>query len=875
MENNATIFEFTSYEFEPEKRRVFFNYKTEFKGKKPFFFTETVILPKIPDKLLPKELTAKLLEGLHIILGISYYKLYCATNVRLNYRLTEKEADFWTIVYRKGLGEFFYKNKLDPKISPKFPFTKTVKTTNYSLPTTNRSLVGIGGGKDSIVAAELLKMGKFDITGLAVQTNKESALVDEIIKKAGVKDLKVKRILDKKVFGRHQYGGHIPISAIYAFLGIFAAVLYEYSYFIVGNEYSSNFGNLKYKGEVINHQWSKSFEFEKLFQDYIKSSISPDIFYFSLLRPFYEIRLVKMFSQLRKYFPLFSSCNKNFSLAKKISGGLWCNECPKCIFVFILLSAFLPKKEIVNIFGRNLYEDKILLPLFKDVLGFGKMKPFDCIGTFEESQTAFNIAGKNYKNDFIVKELLKKTKYSENVFRTQKESFVPEQFKFLGMESALILGYGMEGKASEKYLKKYHAGLKIGIADANQGKNYLERQKDFDIAIKTPGIQKELVKIPYTTATNVFFSKVSGKNKIEFAKANYIIGSLGRNKNKIFIPPSLPIIIGVTGSKGKSTTSSIIYEILKEAGKKVELMGNIGKPMLERLLGPIDEKTIFVLELSSAQLDDLRISPDISVATNLFPEHMDYHGNAENYYQAKKNIINFQSENGCFVYDPKNKIMGEWLKDYRGRAVPFSKIIPVKEKNILLAGEHNKNNIRAAVSVARMLGIKDPAIKKVIKNFKALPHRLEFAGRFKGIDFYDDGSSTNPESCIEAIKSLKNIGTIFLGGEERGYDFSGLEKTIKKYKISNIVLFPDNGDKIIKDKKEFNILKIPRPPKAAGTPAKGLWASAMEEAVSFAYKNTKKGKICLLSGASPSYSLWKNFSEKGDEFKKIVKKLAQ
>ena len=152
----------------------------------------------------------------------------------------------------------------------------------------------------------------------------------------------------------------------------------------------------------------------------------------------------------------------------------------------------------------------------------------------------------------------------------------------------------------------------------------------------------------------------------------------------------------------------------------------------------------------------------------------------------------------------------------------------------------------------------DDVIKTAIKTFKGLPHRMEFVGEFKGIKFYDDAISTTPESTIMAIKTLKNIDTIFLGGQDRGYDFLQLEKAIKKYKIRNIVLFPDSGKKIIKNKKGFNILE----------------ARDMEQAVKFAFKFTGKGGVCLLSCASPSYSLWKNFEEKGEQFQSTIKKWA-
>ncbi|MCX6723542.1 MAG: UDP-N-acetylmuramoyl-L-alanine--D-glutamate ligase, partial [Candidatus Staskawiczbacteria bacterium] len=334
-----------------------------------------------------------------------------------------------------------------------------------------------------------------------------------------------------------------------------------------------------------------------------------------------------------------------------------------------------------------------------------------------------------------------------------------------------------------------------------------------------------LVKIPYTTATNIFFSKIK---------------ELG-NKT-----------IGITGSKGKSTTTSLIYSILKEAGKNVTILGNIGNPMLEVLSRPINPDEIFVLELSSYQLDDIEYSPDIAVVTNLFPEHMDYHKGTKNYYDAKKNIIKFQNKNNVFVYNEKNKKLKNWLKDVKSKTIPFSNKNYLDGINLPLIGEHNKENTLAAVAVVKELGISDKIIKSAIEKFKPLPHRLEFVGEFKNIKFYDDAISTTPESTIMAIKALKNVDTIFLGGEDRGYNFLQLGKTIKKYKIKNIVLFPDSGKKI--KIMGLNFLKTKN----------------MEDAVKFAYKYTTPGKICLLSCASPSYSLWKNFEEKGDQFKKFI-----
>ena len=835
MDVKTTIFEFSSYSFEPDKKRVSFNYKQEFAGKEPLFYTETIILPKSIDVSdIPELLIEKLLESLHVAIGISYYKFYCATKVKIPYIFSKKEADFWNIIYKNGLGEFYFRNKLDPNKSPKFYYDKKIKNQAFNLEKNNKYLVALSGGKDSIVAAELLKEKGEDISTIFTETNIESDLVDNVAKIFGADFLKIKRFLDSKVLQKHKYDGHIPISMIYAFLGIFCAVLYKYSYFVVANEYSSNFGNVKYKGYLINHQWSKSSEFEKLFSDYVNDFISPDVKYFSSLRPFYEIRIAKLFSNYKKYFSFFSSCNKNFKLKKEEKFGLWCGKCPKCIFTFIMLSAFIKKNELIDIFKKNLYKDESILPLFEDIMGLGKMKPFDCVGTFEESRVAFIMASSKFKNDFIVKKLLFKVKVkkeiAKNLFKTQKSSYIPSQLKFSGIESVLILGYGKEGEISKKYIKKEYPNLKIGIADKENDRYYLKKQQEYDLAIKTPGIRKDLVNIPYTTATNMFFSRIQ---------------ELG-NKT-----------IGITGSKGKSTTTSLIYSILKEAGKNVKILGNIGNPMLKVFLSPITKDEIFVIELSSYQLDDIEFSPDIAVITNLFPEHMDYHAGIANYYGAKKNIIKFQNKKNIFIYNQKNKELCSWAKTARGKTVSFAEKNQLEDIKTSLIGEHNKENMEAAIIVAKEFNISDNMIKKAIEKFKPLPHRLEFVGEFNNIRFYDDAISTTPESTIMAIESLKNVDTIFLGGKDRGYDFLQLEKIIKKYRISNVVLFPDSGKRI--KTKGLNILNTKN----------------MEAAVRFAYKYTRPGKSCLLSCASPSYSLWKNFEEKGDEFKSAVKRFSR
>ena len=395
----------------------------------------------------------------------------------------------------------------------------------------------------------------------------------------------------------------------------------------------------------------------------------------------------------------------------------------------------------------------------------------------------------------------------------------------------LILGYGKEGQATERFLKKYLPETIIGIADQKIDSNYLDEQNKYDLVIRSPGIQKQLVTKPYTTATNIFFGNCQGQ------------------------------IIGVTGSKGKSTTTSLIYSILKNAKKKVKLCGNIGRPMLLELLKPISREAIFVCELSSYQLDDIEHSPDISVITNLFPEHMNYHGSLDAYYQAKKNILKFVKPDDYYCYNPKYSILEQWAKNIKCQSLPSERKIYFDRMTNPLLGEHNLENIDEAVTVAKIFNISDEIIKNTILNFQPLPHRLQLVGKFRNILFYDDAISTTPESTICAINSFPKIGTIFLGGMDRGYDFDELSRVIIDKQIPNIVLFPDSGEKIFKLLKKANRIKF-----------KFLKTKSMEEAVVFAYKNTPAKTVCLLSTASPSYSLWKNFEEKGDLFQFFVKK---
>lgn len=415
--------------------------------------------------------------------------------------------------------------------------------------------------------------------------------------------------------------------------------------------------------------------------------------------------------------------------------------------------------------------------------------------------------------------------------------------KNLKDKKILILGFGKEGIDTFLFLRKMFPKKILGIGDKEKiknqkskiknkkrikwylGKDYLKAIKKYDIVIKSPGIPPKEVSSftkKIISQTEIFFSNCPGK------------------------------IIGITGTKGKSTTAFLIYEILKQAGLKVHLVGNIGKPALSFLFSAT-QKDIYVYELSSHQLYNLKKSPHIAVLLNIYQEHLDYYKNIKEYIRAKSNITLYQSNKDYLIFNPKNKYVKEIAKKS-------------KAKKILIKGKFNLENISAAVKVAELFGIPKKKINQVVKKFKPLSHRLEFVGKFKDINFYNDSLSTIPESAIEAIDFLgKNVETLVLGGFDRGQNFSNLAKAILKSKINTIILLPDTGYRILKEIKRQR--KAPL--------EKIFFTDNMSDVVKIAFENTKKGKICLLSPASPSFGLFKNYKERGDLFKKYLKKYAK
>lgn len=408
MPTQNARFIFRTYLVDPEKAEVSFFYDL-FHNNVTHNFVETLIFPQP----FPKADTASLasfLQSLFLMLGISYWKTYCPAEIIINgFSLTKEQAAFWNTVYTKGLGEFFYKNQIDFRGLIQFPYKENseVKPLPVS-PKKERALLPVGGGKDAIVAAELLKMQGKDFTPLLIYTGTKSTIAqEEVVTRIGKGSLLIKRTIDKKLLELNKkpgvLNGHVPMVGLHSFICLLSAYLYDYKYIILGNEESANHGNVMFHGEIVNHQWSKSLEFEELFQTYVKKYVSEDILYFSILRSFSEIKIAQLFSSYPQYFSSFVSCNKGYAMKEK-GKTHWCGKCPKCAFVFALLAAYLPKQEVVTIFGKNLFADTTLLPLYKELLGIEAFKPFECVGTPSEMHLALLLAyeKKEWQDDAVM-----------------------------------------------------------------------------------------------------------------------------------------------------------------------------------------------------------------------------------------------------------------------------------------------------------------------------------------------------------------------------------------------------------------------------------------------------------------------------------------
>ena len=412
---NYDRFIFESYSFDSSSGRIELRYSLD----GDLQFTEALDIPVEAITRADHPDLDKALFMLHLIGGISYYKTCLPKKIEvLSGSLSKEQAAFWNDVYENGLGEFFYKNNVDFRELIKFPQSTDAAKPRIS---NNESritkvLATIGGGKDSLVTAELLKAAEIPTTLLRIG---DHPLIRESAKMAKLPLLAVKRHLSPTLFelnARGAYNGHIPITAYLSTLSVIVAMLTEHTDVAFSNERSANEGNTTLHGKEINHQWSKSLLFEKAFQDYLENYVTKDVRYTSILRPLSELHIAKLFTEYPQHFSCFSSCNANWKIAEAARGATrWCGHCPKCAFAFVLFAAFLPKKTMLEIFERDLFAQDTLIPLYRELLGLEGIKPFECVGTPEETRAAFELAHRRgeWNNTPVIRAYLEGTRATD------------------------------------------------------------------------------------------------------------------------------------------------------------------------------------------------------------------------------------------------------------------------------------------------------------------------------------------------------------------------------------------------------------------------------------------------------------------------------
>lgn len=457
--------------------------------------------------------------------------------------------------------------------------------------------------------------------------------------------------------------------------------------------------------------------------------------------------------------------------------------------------------------------------------------------------------------------------------------FKPLEDCILG-KKVLILGFGREGKALFAFLRKNYPNQEIWIADKNveiktvqaidpdfgnqliSGDSYLESLRDFDLVVKTPGIPLTMI-----------------EGKMDLAKLT--------SQTNLFLKLFRNQVVGITGTKGKSTTSSLVYHILKQFTVDVVLVGNIGVPPFE-VIEQLKPSTIIVFELSSHQLEIVDVSPRISILLNIYQEHLDHYNYSFIHYQlAKYKIAQFQGPNDFFIYNNENeqitdlmrlmplesttlgfgydchKDSSAWLELDRAIIRPQNTAIPLtinRKNGIKLIGDHNLLNTMAAILAVKTFGIPDELILDAVSSFRGLDHRIEYVGCYNQRHFYNDSISTIPEASVQAVKALGRVEVLILGGKDRGIDYTPIVQYLIQNPLEGLVFTGDAGQRM----KELLI--------EAGYNGLMEFFNEFDAMVEYAKSITPVDGICLLSPAASSYDKFNNFEERGNRFKMLVSK---
>ena len=399
-------FIFESYSYDPAKASLSLCYRFS-DGPR---FEERLAFDLTPRQLSATEnqVLDRIFRLILLVSGISYYKAFIPeTLICEAFPLDSQTAGFLREFYEKGLAEFAFKNRLSLRNHIQFQSGPVSPACPIALDLPRKSCVPVGGGKDSIVTTECLKRCGEPVILFSLG---DADPIRACIVKAALPSIRVRRRLDSGLLDLNKKGalnGHIPITGIVSAIALAGALLSGCDAIVMSNEHSASAPNLNIDGVEVNHQYSKSLEFELAFSEYIQQHISPSVAYFSLLRPLSEIEIARRFSRYPKYFGAFQSCNTAFKQSRTAQERNWCCDCPKCRFVFLALSPFIAKADLIGIFGCNLLNDESQRDGFAALCGLSEHKPFECVGEVSESAAVMSHIStlSDWESDAVVQQL--------------------------------------------------------------------------------------------------------------------------------------------------------------------------------------------------------------------------------------------------------------------------------------------------------------------------------------------------------------------------------------------------------------------------------------------------------------------------------------
>ncbi|MDP3947132.1 MAG: UDP-N-acetylmuramoyl-L-alanine--D-glutamate ligase [bacterium] len=419
-----------------------------------------------------------------------------------------------------------------------------------------------------------------------------------------------------------------------------------------------------------------------------------------------------------------------------------------------------------------------------------------------------------------------------------------------------ILGFGREGRAMLGALRRdpHYRSAQITILDQDKntavpkstrailGPSYLNRLAEFDLIFRTPGFPYMNAKLQATQKNGVKVSSVT----------------------RYFFEHAPCAIIGITGTKGKGTTTTILYEILKRAGRQVFLAGNIGTPAV-KLLPKLAKTSLVILELSSFQLHDLDRSPQIAGVLDIFPDHQDAHRDMKEYVEAKSQIARNQKP-GDRVFFFADNGWSRWVAKFgKGKkiAVDPARAKLIAPADMAVPGRHNFRNATMASTIASSLGVSRETIRAAVRAFHGLEHRLELVREVGRVRFYNDSASTNPDTAAAACRALKETAVLIAGGKDKNLDYKPLAEALKSSDVEHVVLFGENREKIRKA--------------LSGGHVPVEFAASLKEAIESAYRAARlfsaSRSAVIFSPGAASFDMFRDYKDRGEQFKKVVMRL--